>query len=69
MRVAVRKDRGQPPLPKAVWVGRTGQRAFEFTNRQKMYSTKTAKEIRYEQLDNELFRYCGPIFVAPALNS
>ena len=34
-----------------------------------MDSIKTSKEIWLEQLDNELFRYCGPIFVAPALNS
>lgn len=34
-----------------------------------MDSIKTAKEIWIEQLDRELFRYCGPIFVAPALNS
>ena len=35
----------------------------------RMASIKTAKEIWIEQLDCELFRYCGPIFVAPALNS
>jgi hypothetical protein len=34
-----------------------------------MNSIKTVKERRLEQLDYELFRYCGPIFVAPALNS
>jgi hypothetical protein len=32
-------------------------------------STKPAKEIIIEQLDCELFRYCGPVFVAPALKS
>ena len=34
-----------------------------------MALTKEAREIWIEQLDRELFRYCGPIFVAPALNS
>lgn len=34
-----------------------------------MNSTRTAKQKWIEQLDCELFRYCGPIFVAPALNS
>ena len=30
MVVADSKDRSQSPLPKSVWVGRTGQRVFEF---------------------------------------
>jgi len=34
-----------------------------------MASNKTAIEIWIEQLDNELFRFCGPVFVAPALKS
>jgi hypothetical protein len=34
-----------------------------------MAPTKTAKEIRNEQLDHELFQYCGPIFIAPKLKS
>jgi hypothetical protein len=39
------------------------------TRKHQVDSNKTAKEIRNEQLDCELFRYSGPIFVAPALNS
>ena len=34
-----------------------------------MALTKEARKIWIEQLDRELFRFCGQIFVAPALNS
>ena len=48
--------------------GRQEQLAILFQIK-KVASTKTAKEIWIEQLDRELFRYCGPVFVAPALKS